>query len=106
MTLEAEVQNLIAPHERALADFCRRWGVVELSVFGSILGDDFRPDSDVDVLVAFDSARHLSLFDLVTMRDELSRMIGRDVDLVEDAAVRNPYRRRTIMTHRRVLYAA
>jgi hypothetical protein len=64
-----------------IADFCRRHGVSRLSVFGSILRDDFRPDSDVDVLVEFPPAARVSLFELGGMLVELSEMLGRQVDL-------------------------
>ena len=64
-----------------IADFCRRHGVSRLSVFGSILRDDFRPDSDVDVLVEFAPEARVSLFELGGMLLELSEMLGREVDL-------------------------
>lgn len=70
-----------------LARFCRRWKVAEFALFGSVLRDDFRPDSDVDVLVAFAPDANWSLFDLVRMEDELSELLGRRVDLVERKAV-------------------
>jgi predicted nucleotidyltransferase len=89
-----------------LADFCRRWKVTELSFFGSVLRDDFRPDSDVDVLVTFDATADWSLFDFVTMQEELSSMLNRKVDLLEEAALRNPYRRSTILRSKQILYAA
>lgn len=89
-----------------LAAFCRRWRVEELSLFGSALGDDFRADSDIDLLVAFASDAPWSGFDLAVMADELRRRLGRDVDLVERDAIRNPFRRREILSTRRVLYAA
>lgn len=89
-----------------LADFCRRWKVTELSFFGSVLRDDFGPDSDVDVLVTFDSDAGWSLLDLVTMQDELASIVGRKVDLLEEAALRNPYRRSTILQSKHTLYAS
>ena len=87
-----------------LADLCRRWKVAELSFFGSVMRADFRPDSDVDVLVTFMPGADWSLFELVTMQDELSTLLGRPVDLVEEAALRNPYRRSAIK--RSILCAA
>lgn len=90
----------------AIADTCRRWKVSELSLFGSVLRDDFRDDSDVDVLVVFDRAARWSLLDLVDLRDELSAHFGRPVDLVEKAALRNPFRRQSILASRKVVYAA
>jgi predicted nucleotidyltransferase len=89
-----------------IADFCRRWKIMELDLFGSILRDDFRPDSDVDVLVEFYPDVTWSLFDLVTMQDELAAIFGRKVDVVELSAVRNPFRRREIERTRQVLFAA
>ncbi len=89
-----------------LTDFCRKWRVRELSLFGSALREDFRADSDLDVLVSFDSGAGWSLLDLVTMQEELEALVGRQVDLVEQEALRNPYRRAAILSSKRVLYAA
>lgn len=86
--------------------FCRKWKIRELSLFGSVLRDDFRPDSDVDVLVSFEPEAPWDLFHLVEMRDELIALFGRDVDLVEKEGLRNPFRRRTILDTREVIYAA
>ena len=77
-----------------------------MSLFGSVVREDFRPDSDVDVLVSFAVGAGWSLFDLVTMREELVALLGRPVDLVEEAGLRNPYRRSAILKSKRVLYAA
>jgi uncharacterized protein len=72
-----------------LRNFCRRWQVRELSIFGSVLRDDFRDDSDIDVLVSFAPAAPWSLWDLVSTRDELVKFLGREVDLVEEEGL--PY---------------
>lgn len=90
----------------AIEDFCRRWKIVELALFGSILSPEFRPDSDIEVLVTFSPDAQHSLFDLVTMQDELAVMFGREVDLVEKQALRNPFRRKHILEHSQVIYAA
>lgn len=95
--------------EEQIAEFCRTWQVVELSLFGSALREDFRPESDVDVLVAFASESRHSLFDLVTMERELCGMFGRKVDLVEKPAIErseNYVRRRNILSSAKVVYAA
>lgn len=86
--------------------FCLKWKIVEFSLFGSVLGDDFRPESDVDVLVDFAHDARWDLFDLVEMRDELQGIFGREVDLVEKGTIRNPFRERGIMASREVLYVA
>jgi len=89
-----------------LAGFCRRWQVTEMSLFGSVLRDDFRPDSDVDVLISLARTARHSVLELAQMRDELAEILDRPVDLVEKEAVRNPFRRRAIMAHREVIYAS
>ena len=92
--------------EREIAAFCRRWRVKELAIFGSALGDEFRPDSDVDVLVVFQDSAQWSLFDYVRAQQQLEQIFGRRVDLVEKKAIRNPFRRRHILSHHEVIYAA
>ncbi|MEO7132778.1 MAG: nucleotidyltransferase domain-containing protein [Vicinamibacterales bacterium] len=74
--------------------------------FGSVLRADFRADSDVDVLVTFEPNAQWSLFALTTMQQELADTFGRPVDLVEEAALRNPFRRQAILRAKRTLYAA
>ncbi|MBI3090834.1 MAG: nucleotidyltransferase family protein [Candidatus Tectomicrobia bacterium] len=89
------------PREK-IAAFCRKWKVREFSLFGSVLREDFRPESDVDVLVSFDPEATWSLLDIVTMQDELAEIFGRKVDLVERQAVEgssNPFRRRRILNN-------
>jgi len=88
-----------------IAEFCQRWKITEFALFGSVLRDDFRPDSDVDVLVTFDPDAEWSLFDLVQIQDELGEVLGRKVDLVEKKGLRNPFRRHSILKTRRVVYA-
>lgn len=90
-------------------DFCRRWAIRELALFGSVLRDDFRPDSDVDVLVSFEPESHVTLFDMVRMQDELSQIIGREIDLVSRRGIErseNHIRREAILSSIEVLHAA
>ena len=89
-----------------IEEFCRKWKVSEFAFFGSVLREDFRPDSDVDVLVTFADDSHWSLLDIVDMMDELKVIFGRKVDLVEKDAIRNPFRRRAILSEHEVFYAA
>lgn len=100
--------RLALPTER-VGDFCRRWQVIELALFGSVLRDDFGPDSDVDVLVSFAPQAEHSLLDMVRMQDELRDILGREVDLVSRRGIetsRNPYRRKAILESAEVVYAA
>src|SRR3954466_10940012 len=70
-----------------LRDFCRKWKITEFSLFGSVVRDDFGPESDVDVMVTFSSDAGRSLFDMVHMEDDLVEIFGRDVDLLTRRAV-------------------
>jgi predicted nucleotidyltransferase len=90
----------------ALSSLCRRWRIKELSLFGSVLRDDFRPDSDIDVLVTFEHDAEHSLLDVIALQHEMEDLLGRPVDLVERRALRNPFRRREILETHQVLYAA
>ena len=88
-----------------IVELCRRYGVAELALFGSVLRDDFRADSDVDVLISFGPEAHPSLLELVELREDLKDLFGREVDLVERAGLRNPFRRQTILSTAEVVYA-
>jgi uncharacterized protein len=92
--------------EEKIKNFCRRWKVSEFSLFGSVLREDFGPESDVDVLVSFSPDIPWSLFDWIDMIDELKEIFGREVDLVEESGLRNPFRRRDILDNRQVVYAS
>jgi predicted nucleotidyltransferase len=81
-----------------IADLCRRYGVAELAVF-------FRAESDVDVLVSFAPEAHPSLLELVELREDLKDIFGREVDIVERAGLRNPFRRQAILSTAEVVYA-
>jgi predicted nucleotidyltransferase len=86
--------------------FCRKWQIEELSLFGSVLREDFSKDSDIDVLVTFKPEARWSLFDFMEMKDELSEILHREVDLVSRGGLRNPFRRHEILSTRQVIYAA
>ena len=90
----------------AITNFCKRWKVKEFSIFGSILREDFRPGSDVDVLLSFMEDSPWGLFEFVDMKDELKTIFGREVDIIEKEGLRNPFRRREILHSREVIYAA
>lgn len=90
----------------ALAALAKEWGISRLSVFGSTVRDDFHNDSDVDLLVEFGPNVHYSLLDLANLKAELERIFQRAVDIVEPAALTNPYRRKHILETAQLLYAA
>ena len=92
-----------------IAAFCERWRVTELALFGSVLRDDFRPDSDIDVLVSFDQAARHTLFDMVRMEEELKALFGRDVDLVSRRGIErssNHLRRAAILGAAETIHAS
>jgi uncharacterized protein len=100
--------NIEIPRKE-IAEFCRKWRIEELSIFGSALREDFSPDSDVDVLVRFSPEARWNLFDLMHMEEELKAIFGREVDLVERSVVehsRNYVRRKAILNNLEPIYAA
>jgi predicted nucleotidyltransferase len=94
-----------------LTDFCKQHQILELSLFGSILRDDFRADSDIDMLVVFNHSAnpHLSLMDLVGMEYQLQDIIGREIDLIEKRSILdsdNWIRRKNILNTAQVIYVS
>jgi predicted nucleotidyltransferase len=108
--LKPDLQNLLAERlhttPKAIADFCQRQHIVEFALFGSVLRDDFRPDSDVDVLVTYAPDHHLRWQDWLTVKEELEQRFGRSVDVVEKPLLKNPYRRAEILQTHQVIYAS
>lgn len=100
--------NIDIPRDQ-LADFCRKWKIVELSLFGSVLRDDFGPGSDVDVLVEFAHDAGVTAFAFFDLRDQLASILGRRVDLLTRRAVEgssNPWFRHAVLSTARTVYAA
>jgi uncharacterized protein len=92
-----------------ITEFCQRWKITEFALFGSVLRDDFRSDSDVDILVTFAPDADWSLFDHVDMEEELSAILGRKVDVVSRRAVErsdNWIRREAILSTAEPIYVA
>jgi len=101
-------QNINLPKNQ-IADFCRRWHIRELALFGSVLRDDFRPDSDLDILVTFAPEANWSLFDHLRIEQELATLLNRKIDLFTKRAVersKNWIRRREILNTAEVVYGA
>jgi len=96
----------LAISPQTVSALCRKWRITEFSLFGSVLRSDFRPDSDIDVLVSFAQDAGWSLHDIVRLEDELTALFGRQAQVVEARALRNPFRRASILRTRKVLYAA
>ena len=101
--------HVLSVDRKAVARFCRRWKIVELGLFGSVLREDFGAESDVDVLVTFSPEARWTLFDYSDMQGDAAALFGRKVDLVNRSALErsdNPIRRRAILDSVQLLYAA
>lgn len=102
------LRNISIPRKE-ITDFCHRWKIRELALFGSALRGDFHPDSDLDMLVTFAPEADWSLLDHVQMEEELTFLLGRKVDLVSRRAIErsdNWMRRQTILEAAEVVYVA
>ncbi|MEL6139234.1 MAG: HepT-like ribonuclease domain-containing protein [Cyanobacteria bacterium J06628_6] len=106
--LKPDLQTLLTTRLRTtpseIADFCQRRNIVEFALFGSVLRDDFRVDSDVDVLVVFDPQGQPSLQERLTVQTDLEHLFGRKVDLTEKALIKNPFSQMEIGRTHRILY--
>lgn len=95
-------------NQEKLVLFCQHWGVKELALFGSVLREDFRPDSDVDVLITLKDTSSYTLNDLMQMEAELKSVFHRDIDLgLRHTVERDPnyIRRKAILNSAQVIYA-
>jgi len=99
-------QQRLGMVQAKLAELCRRHHLRELSIFGSVLRDDFGPDSDIDVLIELEEGQTMTIERFLEISDDLEGLFHRKIDLVEKQLVRNPYRRREILGSRQVMYAA
>ena len=98
----------IESNREAIAALCRKYGVIRMDVFGSVLRDDYDPDrSDVDLLVDFEARDPYAIAEAYfDMLDELRELLGGPVDLVMSGAIKNPYILADIEASKQVLYAA
>lgn len=101
------IQNIDVSKEE-IAHFCQHWHITEFALFGSVLRDDFRPDSDIDVLVTFAPDAKRGLSETLQMKEELQAIFGRKVDFIVKAAIErseNWLRRKNILESAQVIYA-
>jgi predicted nucleotidyltransferase len=98
----------IAINYEKIIEFCQRWKISKLALFGSVLRDDFRPNSsDVDILVSFTEDAHWTLFDWVDMEEDIKNILQRNVDLVSYRGIersQNYSRRHEILNSAQVIY--
>jgi hypothetical protein len=100
------LQKHLSIEPAAIAELCRKHGLREFSIFGSVLRDDFSAESDVDVLIDLEPGREMSIELYLAIKDDLEALFGRPVDLVQKHLLSNPYRRYEILRTREVMYAA
>ena len=96
--------KIIIP-EKKIQEFCHRYQIKRMALFGSVLREDFRPDSDIDVLVVFDPSARITFITLGRMKRELSEIFQRPVDLVPQEGLK-PVIREAILSDAKEVYAA
>jgi uncharacterized protein len=109
MNLDDFVQQRLGTSPLKISELCQKWRITELSLFGSVLREDFRPDSDIDLLATFSPTFQRGLTETLQIREELAELFGRKVDLlVREAIERSPnwLRRQKILDSAQVIYVA
>lgn len=107
LDLAAGERGTTAPKPEALAAFCEKWKVTGMWLFGSAARGEAGPNSDIDIMVSFDSNAGTSLFDMVEMEEELAALFGCDVDVVGRESVEkseNHIRRNAVLRDARLMY--
>ncbi|NEP14681.1 MAG: nucleotidyltransferase family protein [Symploca sp. SIO2C1] len=107
--LSSRLQKRLTITSEQLIKFCQRWQIAELALFGSILRDDFKAESDIDILVSYQPTAKRGLLEKISMKEELSCLLHRKVDLVSKKAIersQNWIRRRNILDSAEVIYVA
>lgn len=92
--------------EKALIDIAKKYKVKQLYLFGSVLREDFTDQSDIDIMVVFETGTEYSYFDLYDFKDNLQQLFNRKIDLIEKDSLINPFRRSEILSTARLIYAA
>ena len=105
-TMEKLQKNGIIFSYDDIVHLCKKYYINELSIFGSSIRDDFTDNSDVDILVSFDTNSKITLFDIMNLEKEFSQLVNREVDIVEKEALKNPIRKNKILSTREIIYAA
>jgi predicted nucleotidyltransferase len=105
--MTSALKDVKAPFSmEAVEAFCRKFGVDQLALFGSVVREDFGPQSDVDVILRFKSGYGFTFENTPDIQDALESIFGRNVDVIELEQIRNPIRRQAILNSHRVIYAS
>ena len=105
-TIEKLQKNGIFFNYSDVVRMCKKYSIIELSIFGSSIRNDFTKKSDVDILVSFEHDSKINLFDIMDLEKEFSLLLGREIDIVEKESLKNPIRRDIILSTREIIYAA
>jgi predicted nucleotidyltransferase len=105
-TIEKLRKNGIFLNYNDVVQLCKKYSINELSIFGSSIQGDFTDNSDIDILVSFDKSSDITLFDIMDLEKEFSKLLQREVDIVEKEALKNPIRKNKILSAREIIYAA
>ena len=104
-TIEKLQKNGIFLEYNDVLKLCEKYFIIELSIFGSSIREDFSQNSDVDILVSFDQNSKTTLFDIIELENEFTKLLGREVDIVEKESLKNPIRKNKILSSREIIYA-
>ena len=105
-TLEKLQKNGVFLNYNDVISVCKKYHIIELSLFGSSIRDDFSQNSDIDILVSFERDSKITLFDIMELEKDFSQLLKRDVDIVEKESLKNPIRKEKILSTREIIYAA
>ena len=106
-TFDKLKKNGFSLNEDEIKEICEKYNIIELSVFGSSLRDDFNDSSDVDLLVSFSKNAKISLFDIIDLEYDLSNLLNnREVQVIEEDELKYPLRRANILSSKEVIYVA
>ena len=105
-TMEKLQKNGIFLNYDDVVSLCKKYNIIELSIFGSSIRDDFVQHSDVDILVSFENDSKITLFDIMELEREFSRLLNKEVDVVEKESLKNPIRKNKILSTREIIYVA
>ncbi len=104
--LEKIKTNGISISEQEILRVAKKYQIKKIEVFGSVLRPDFSSESDIDLLISFYENAEISLFDLMDLESELSDLFKRNVDIIEPTALKNPIRKKNILSSSELIYAA
>ena len=100
------LKNGVSLDYNEVINICKKYFIKELSLFGSSIRDDFTQNSDIDILVSFEQNLTITLFDIIELEDELSKIFNKEVAILEKESLKNPIRKNKILSTREIIYAA